>query len=151
MSQSRVQRGTLQVASQLDEFVARQVVPGTGVDVDQFWAGFESCLHDLGPVNRELLDVRERMQKQVDDWHLARKGVQIDEAEYKAFLQSIGYLLPEPDDFSINVSNVDTEIATLSGPQLVVPVMNARYALNAANARWGSLYDAFYGTDIIAE
>ena len=151
MSQSRVQRGTLQVASQLDEFVARQVVPGTGVDVDQFWAGFESCLHDLGPVNRELLDVRERMQKQVDDWHLARKGVQIDEAEYKAFLQSIGYLLPEPDDFSINVGNVDTEIATLSGPQLVVPVMNARYALNAANARWGSLYDAFYGTDIIAE
>ena len=151
MSQSRVQRGTLQVASQLDEFVAQQVVPGTGVDVDQFWAGFESCLHDLGPVNRELLDVRERMQKQVDDWHLARKGVQIDEAEYKAFLQSIGYLLPEPDDFSINVSNVDTEIATLSGPQLVVPVMNARYALNAANARWGSLYDAFYGTDIIAE
>jgi len=151
MSQSRVQRGTLQVASQLDEFVAQQVAPGTGVDVGQFWAGFESCLHDLGPVNRELLAVRERMQKQVDDWHLARKGAQIDEAQYKAFLQSIGYLLPEPDDFSINVSNVDAEIATLSGPQLVVPVMNARYALNAANARWGSLYDAFYGTDIIPE
>ena len=151
MSQSRVKRGALQIAAQLDEFVAQQVAPGTGVDVDAFWAGFEACLNELGPVNRELLKVRASLQKQVDEWHLARKGQQFDEAEYKAFLQSIGYLLPEPADFAIEVDNVDSEIAALAGPQLVVPVMNARYALNAANARWGSLYDAFYGTDIIPE
>ncbi|MAW42592.1 MAG: malate synthase G [Gammaproteobacteria bacterium TMED243] len=151
MSQSRVNRGELQIAAQLDAFVADQVAPGTGVSVEAFWAGFETCLKELGPVNRELLAVRESLQKQIDDWHLARKGQPINEAEYKAFLQSIGYLLPEPADFSIQVSNVDREIAALAGPQLVVPVMNARYALNAANARWGSLYDAFYGTDIIAE
>ncbi|MEC8145030.1 MAG: malate synthase G [Pseudomonadota bacterium] len=151
MLQNRVPRGTLQVASQLDEFVAQQVVPGTGVELDEFWAGFESCVKELGPVNRDLLAMREHMQRQIDEWHLARKGAQFDEAEYKAFLQSIGYLLPEPEDFSIQVGNVDAEIAALAGPQLVVPVMNARYALNAANARWGSLYDAFYGTDIIPE
>jgi malate synthase len=151
MSQSRVKRGALQIAAELDEFVAQQVAPGTGVDVDAFWAGFEACLNELGPVNRELLAVRASLQKQVDEWHLARKGQQFDEAEYKAFLQSIGYLLPEPADFAIEVDNVDSEIAALAGPQLVVPVMNARYALNAANARWGSLYDAFYGTDIIPE
>ena len=151
MSQSRVKRGALQIAAQLDEFVAQQVAPGTGVDVDAFWAGFEACLNELGPVNQELLEVRASLQKQVDEWHLARKGQQFDEAEYKAFLQSIGYLLPEPADFAIEVDNVDSEIAALAGPQLVVPVMNARYALNAANARWGSLYDAFYGTDIIPE
>ena len=151
MSQSRVKRGALQIAAELDEFVAQQVAPGTGVDVDAFWAGFEACLNELGPVNRELLEVRASLQKQVDEWHLARKGQQFDEAEYKAFLQSIGYLLPEPADFAIEVDNVDSEIAALAGPQLVVPVMNARYALNAANARWGSLYDAFYGTDIIPE
>jgi len=149
MSQSRVNRGELQIAAQLDAFVADQVAPGTGVSVEAFWAGFETCLKELGPVNRELLAVRESLQKQIDDWHLARKGQPINEAEYKAFLQSIGYLLPEPADFSIQVSNVDREIAALAGPQLVVPVMNARYALNAANARWGSLYDAFYGTDVI--
>ena len=151
MSQSRVKRGELQIAAQLDEFVADQVAPGTGVDVDAFWAGFEACVNELGPVNRELLSVRADLQHQIDDWHMARKGQVIDEAEYKAFLESIGYLLPEPADFSIQVSNVDSEIAKIAGPQLVVPVMNARYALNAANARWGSLYDAFYGTDIIAE
>ena len=151
MSQSRVKRGALQIAAELDEFVAQQVAPGTGVDVDAFWAGFETCVNELGPVNRELLAVRASLQKQVDEWHLARKGQQFDEAEYKAFLQSIGYLLPEPADFAIEVDNVDSEIAALAGPQLVVPVMNARYALNAANARWGSLYDAFYGTDIIPE
>ncbi|NCF43594.1 MAG: malate synthase G [Proteobacteria bacterium] len=151
MSQSRVKRGALQIAAELDEFVAQQVVPGTGVDIDAFWAGFEACVNELGPVNRDLLAVRASLQQQIDEWHLARKGQQIDEADYKASLQAIGYLLPEPADFAIEVDNVDSEIAALAGPQLVVPVMNARYALNAANARWGSLYDAFYGTDIIPE
>lgn len=151
MSDSRVKRGELRVAAQLDKFVAEEVVPGTSVGVDEFWAGFEECVNALGPVNSELLERRANLQQQIDAWHLARKGQSIDEAEYKEFLQSIGYLLPAPADFTIQVSDVDTEIAALAGPQLVVPVMNARYALNAANARWGSLYDAFYGTDIIAE
>ncbi len=151
MSEQRVQRGGLQVVEQLDQFIAEQAIPGTNVTPEEFWSGFESCLNELGPVNKELLQVRATMQAQVTEWHQQRKGKALDEAEYKAFLQSIGYLLPEPESFVIDVSKVDQEIAQLAGPQLVVPVMNARYALNAANARWGSLYDAFYGTDIIAE
>lgn len=151
MSISRVQRGGLQVAEELDSLVANQVIPGTGVDLDGFWASFEACLNELGPVNKQLLKVREEMQEKLDSWHLERKGQVLNEAEYKEFLQAIGYLLPEPKGVKIDVTNVDAEIASIAGPQLVVPVMNARYALNAANARWGSLYDAFYGTDIIAE
>ena len=122
-----------------------------GIDVEAFWSGFETCLDELGPLNRELLSVRDEFQRQIDQWHLDRKGSVLDAQEYKTFLSDIGYLLPEPDDFEISTANVDEEISTLAGPQLVVPVMNARYALNAANARWGSLYDAFYGTDIIPE
>jgi malate synthase len=151
MPSNRVQRGNLQVADQLDQLVADQIIPGTGVAVDDFWAGFEACLNELGPINRQLLNVRQEMQAQIDDWHMQRKGQTLDEVQYRSFLQDIGYLLPEPDDFKIQVSKVDHEIASLAGPQLVVPVMNGRFALNAANARWGSLYDAFYGTDIIAE
>ncbi len=147
----RIQRGGLQVAAELDALVAEQVLPGTGVDLDNFWAGLEACLNELGPVNRDLLARRDDLQAQIDAYHLERKGQVLDAADYKAFLERIGYLLPEPDDFKIGTTNVDEEIAALAGPQLVVPVMNARYALNAANARWGSLYDALYGTDILPE
>ncbi len=150
-SVSRVQRGSLQVAAELDALICDQALPGTGVSVDEFWAGFERCLAELAPVNKKLLAVRDELQQQIDHWHLERKGRSVDAVEYKAFLQDIGYLLPEPDSVTITTTKVDAEIATIAGPQLVVPVMNARYALNAANARWGSLYDAFYGTDIIPE
>ena len=151
MTVSRVERGGLRIAQELDDLVKNAIAPGTGIDVEEFWSGFETCLDELGPLNRELLSVRDEFQRQIDQWHLDRKGSALDAQEYKKFLSDIGYLLPEPDDFEISTANVDEEISTLAGPQLVVPVMNARYALNAANARWGSLYDAFYGTDIIPE
>ena len=151
MTVSRVERGGLKIAQELDDLVKNTIAPGTGIDVEAFWSGFETCLDELGPLNRELLSVRDEFQRQIDQWHLDRKGSALDAQEYKTFLSDIGYLLPEPDDFEISTANVDEEISTLAGPQLVVPVMNARYALNAANARWGSLYDAFYGTDIIPE
>ena len=151
MTVSRVERGGLRIAQELDDLVKNAIAPGTGIDVEVFWSGFETCLDELGPLNRELLSVRDEFQRQIDQWHLDRKGSVLDAQEYKTFLSDIGYLLPEPDDFEISTANVDEEISTLAGPQLVVPVMNARYALNAANARWGSLYDAFYGTDIIPE
>ena len=147
----RVARGSLQVARELDDLVANQVLPGTGVDVDAFWAGLERTLAELGPVNKDLLQKREDLQKQIDGYHLEHKGQQLDADDYKSFLTDIGYLLPEPEDFAIETQNVDPEIAQMAGPQLVVPVMNARFSLNAANARWGSLYDAFYGTDILPE
>ena len=151
VTHQRVQRGTLQVAADLDALITNEILPGTGVDLDVFWAGFESCLNELGPVNRALLAKRDQLQAQIDEYHLARKGQALDASAYKAFLEEIGYLLPPPADFKISTENVDEEIAGTAGPQLVVPVMNARYALNAANARWGSLYDAYYGTDVIPE
>ena len=147
----RVDRGRLKVAAELDALIAERVAPGTGVDVSGFWAGFEQLLERLGPRNRALLARRDELQIAIDQWHLARRGKAFDPAEYKAFLQEIGYLVAEPEPFAIVTSNVDDEIARIAGPQLVVPVMNARFALNAANARWGSLYDAFYGTDVIPE
>lgn len=141
----------LQVAKPLADLVADQIAPGTGVDVAAFWQGFAQILQDLVPKNQTLLGKRDKLQGQIDAWHTERKGKALDAAEYKAFLEQIGYLLPEPAPFEIKTRNVDPEIASMAGPQLVVPVMNARFAINAANARWGSLYDAFYGTDIIPE
>lgn len=141
----------LQVAKPLADLVADQIAPGTGVDVAAFWQGFAQILQDLVPKNQALLGQRDKLQEQIDAWHTERKGKAFDAAEYKAFLEQIGYLLPEPAPFEITTRNVDPEIASMAGPQLVVPVMNARFAINAANARWGSLYDAFYGTDILPE
>jgi len=147
----RVQVGGLQVAKVLYDFVNNEAIPGTGVEAAAFWAGADSVIHDLAPKNRALLAKRDELQAQIDAWHQARAGQAHDAVAYKAFLQEIGYLLPEAEDFQATTQNVDEEITHMAGPQLVVPIMNARFALNAANARWGSLYDALYGTDAISE
>ena len=147
----RVQRSGLQVAKILDDLVANQILPGTGVGTDSFWRSFAEILNDLTPRNKALLAEREEMQCKIDDWHRERQGQFINADEYRSFLADIGYLVPEGENFTISTTNVDDEVAVMAGPQLVVPVMNARYALNAANARWGSLYDALYGSDVIPE
>jgi malate synthase len=139
--------GNLQVDSSLYAFIQSEALPGTGVDSASFWASFDKLLHDFIPVNQSLLEERDRLQAQLDDWHKLNKDYTLD--EYKAFLEKIGYLEPIPEPFEIGTQDVDDEVALQSGPQLVVPVNNARYALNAANARWGSLYDALYGSDVI--
>jgi malate synthase len=141
----------LQVARPLYDFVNAEAIPGTGIAAGVFWQGFAALLDDLAPRNKALLDKRDALQRQIDEWHLGNRGSTMDPDAYLEFLRGIGYLLPEPADFSIGTGNVDPEIATMAGPQLVVPVTNARYAVNAANARWGSLYDALYGTDAIPE
>jgi len=141
--------GKLLVSAKLLEFVNKDLLPGININIEKFWKGFDKTVHELAPRNRELLSIREKMQKQIDEWHLARKGQEIDFNSYTSFLREIGYLVKEGDNFSIETKNVDDEISVIAGPQLVVPVMNARYALNAANARWGSLYNALYGTDAI--
>lgn len=132
-------------------FINEEVLPLHAIDAAKFWRDLDQLIADLAPINRQLLATRDEMQQQIDQWHLARKGQAMDIAAYEAFLRDIGYLVEEGDDFTVTTDNVDAEIATLAGPQLVVPVKNARFALNAANARWGSLYDAFYGTDVIAK
>jgi malate synthase len=147
----RTQIGGLQVANTLYNFIERECAPGTGVEAAHFWSELATIVNELGPVNKQLLAKRDAFQQQIDDWHRQHAGTELKLAEYKAFLEQIGYLLPEGDDFSITTTNVDSEIAEQAGPQLVVPVKNARFALNAANARWGSLYDALYGTDAIPE
>ncbi|MGV9833604.1 malate synthase G, partial [Nocardia niigatensis] len=147
----RIQVGGLQVAKVLHDFVENEALPGTGVDSAAFWSGAEAVINDLAPRNRALLAERDDIQAKIDEWHRANPGAGYDKAAYKQFLTEIGYLRPEPADFQIGTENVDAEIATQAGPQLVVPVMNARFAINAANARWGSLYDALYGTDAISE
>ncbi len=144
---SRVEKQGIQVAPELAEFIETQALPGTGVAAETFWSGLADLVNTFGPENRALLQKREDIQAKIDAWHIANRDKPHDHQAYKTFLSEIGYLLPEGDDFEIETSNVDPEIAKVPGPQLVVPITNARYALNAANARWGSLYDAFYGTD----
>ncbi|CAI8227842.1 MAG: Malate synthase G [Glaciecola sp. HTCC2999] len=144
-----ITKSRLQVDTTLAQFIHNEVLPNTGIDTDAFWRGFETILADFTPRNKTLLDTRDALQAKIDSYHCENQHDSY--TEYKTFLQSIGYLVPEPDEFSISTANVDPELATMAGPQLVVPINNARYALNAANARWGSLYDALYGTDVLAD
>ena len=146
-----IEVGDLRVAKVLYDFINDEALPGTAVDPAAFWPAFDGIIHDLTPRNRALLAHRDELQAQIDAWHLERRGRDFDAAAYAQFLRDIGYLQAEGPDFVISTENVDPEITAIAGPQLVVPVMNARFALNAANARWGSLYDALYGTDVIAE
>ena len=147
----RIETGGLQIHKDLNDFINDEALPGTGLSPDDFWSSFGKLVHDLSPRNRELLVKRDDLQRQIDAWYSENPDQPIDLTDYKAVLQEIGYLVPEGDNFTVNTANVDPEISTIAGPQLVVPVTNARYALNAANARWGSLYDALYGTDAISE
>ena len=150
MSQ-RTEVAGLSVANELFEFVENKALAGLDVRPDQFWRGLAELAHDLGPKNRSLVAKRTSIQAKIDNWHIERRGQGHDAVAYKAFLKEIGYLVSDPEDFEITTENVDPEIASIPGPQLVVPIMNARYALNAANARWGSLYDALYGTDVMGD
>jgi malate synthase len=147
MTDKRIEKHGLQVDPVLAEFIDAKALPGTGVDADVFWKGLSDLVHDFGPRNAGLLARREELQSKIDQYHIANRSTAFDRTGYEAFLREIGYLVPEGDDFEIETTNVDPEIALVPGPQLVVPITNARFALNAANARWGSLYDAFYGTD----
>ena len=150
-STERTTRHGLQVATELYRFIEDQVLPGTGVASDKFWSGFDAIVAELAPKNIALLAERDRLQTEIDSWHKAHPGPIADMPAYRAFLESIGYLVAQPASIKVTTANVDAELAVQAGPQLVVPVLNARYALNAANARWGSLYDALYGTDAISD
>ncbi len=145
----KVPINNLQVSQDLVEFVNKEAIPGTNIDIDKFWKDLDDAVHKLAPINKILLKKRDEIQKKIDEWHLSRKGSNFNKDEYFNFLKSIGYIADDRGDFKIETSDVDEEISSIAGPQLVVPVDNARYALNAANARWGSLYDAVYGTDVI--
>ena len=147
----RIEAGALQVDKELYDFINDEALPGTGIAPEAFWSGFDKLIHDLSLRNRELLVTRDELQARIDAWYQESGGQASDLPAYKAVLREIGYLLPEGDDFTVSTTNVDPEISTIAGPQLVVPLTNARYSLNAANARWGSLYDALYGTDAISE
>jgi malate synthase len=145
-----IDKNGLKINSTLYEFINNEAIPGTGIDPENFWLKFEKIVHELAPINLDLLNKREEIQNKINEWHKSRFGKDLNITEYKKFLKSINYIVEEKEDFIIGTSNTDIEITNIAGPQLVVPVDNARYALNAANARWGSLYDALYGTDVIS-
>jgi malate synthase len=147
---SITEKNGLKINTKLLDFVNNEIIPGTNVKSEEFWANFGKIVHELAPINKKLIQKREDIQKKIDEWHKKNKGKELNKKEYLEFLKSISYIVEEKENFSIETANVDNEIATIAGPQLVVPVDNARYALNAANARWGSLYDALYGTDVIS-
>ena len=149
MQAKYVKINSLKVIDKLYHFINDELIKGTKINQEKFWLGFDKIVHELAPKNRKLIEIREDLQKKIDEWHVKNKGNEIKIDEYKKFLKNIGYLKDEGSDFIIETKNVDDEITTLAGPQLVVPVMNARYTLNAANARWVSLYDSLYGTNII--
>ena len=149
MKKNYIDVNNLKISSDLLDFVNEELLKGTDIKPEKFWLGFDKCVHELSPKNKELIKIREDIQKKIDEWHIKNKGNEIKIEEYKKFLKEIGYLKDVGPDFKIETSNVDEEISSIAGPQLVVPIMNARYALNAANARWVSLYDSLYGTDII--
>ncbi len=146
-----IKQGKLSISKELLEFVNNELLPGTNIKSENFWLGLDETAHELSPINKKLLSIRFEMQKKIDDWHVEEKGKELDLKKYKNFLKEIGYLVKEGENFSIETKNVDAEISSIPGPQLVVPVKNARYSLNAANARWGSLYNALYGTDVISD
>ncbi len=147
---SITEKNGLKISSNLFNFINNEVIPGTDIEPESFWANFEKIVHELAPINKSLIKKREDIQKKIDEWHVKNKAKDLKKKEYTKFLKSISYIVEEKNDFKIETANVDTEISSIAGPQLVVPVDNARYALNAANARWGSLYDALYGTDVIS-
>ena len=144
-----IDKNGLKISSTLFDFVNNEAIPGTDIASEQFWDNFSKIVHELAPINKDLIEKREVIQKKIDNWHKSNKGGELNKKDYIKFLKSIGYLIEEKNDFSIETTGVDEEISSIAGPQLVVPVDNARYALNAANARWGSLYNSLYGTDVI--
>ena len=144
-----IDKNGLKIHSTLFEFINREAIPNTKIEIEEFWSKFSMVAHELSPINKALIQKRNNIQEKIDSWHKDRKGKDFNKIEYESFLKTIGYLIDEEKNFNITTADVDKEISTIAGPQLVVPVDNSRYALNAANARWGSLYDSLYGTDVI--
>ena len=151
MKEKYIKIKNLSVSKKLLNFVNEELLPGTKIKKELFWNGFDKYIHELAPKNKKLLEIREKLQKKIDDWHKDRKGEKINTKKYKDFLTKISYLKKTGPNFKIKTKNVDAEISSICGPQLVVPISNSRYALNATNARWVSLYDSLYGTDVIPE